>query len=172
MALYLWDVIHLVGVHLDEPGYPRFLTSASVQNLNNEVLKMTNNLKLLLKWTKILQKIRFLFFKCHSCWTLWRFVIKWVNYFSDNLNDFAQVFVIKNILSLHGGLRQKREFTQTTFTLFYKSSSIWINATSDQCSSNRRRPAQRQRHQTQVIRETWYWKVESSQIRIISKNFR
>ena len=49
MALYLWDVIHLVGVHLDEPGYPRFLASASVQNLKNDVLKMTNILKLLLQ---------------------------------------------------------------------------------------------------------------------------
>ena len=49
MALYLWDVIHLVGVHLDEPRYPRFLASASVQNLKNEVLKMTNILKLLLQ---------------------------------------------------------------------------------------------------------------------------
>ena len=49
MTLYLWDVIHLVGVHLDEPGYPRFLASASVQNLKNEVLKMTNILKLLLQ---------------------------------------------------------------------------------------------------------------------------
>ena len=44
---HLWDVIHLVGVHLDEPGYPRFLASASVQNLRNEVLEMT--LKLLLQ---------------------------------------------------------------------------------------------------------------------------
>ena len=40
------------------------------------------------------QKIHFLFFKCHSPWTLWRFEIKWVNYHCDNLHDFAQVFVI------------------------------------------------------------------------------
>ena len=50
------------------------------------------------------QKILFLFFKCHGPWTLWRFEINWVNFYSDNLNDFAQVFIIRNILSLHGGL--------------------------------------------------------------------
>ena len=50
------------------------------------------------------QKIRFLFFKCHSPWTLRRFEIKWVNFYSNNLNDFAQVFVIRNVLSSHGGL--------------------------------------------------------------------
>ena len=80
------------------------LSAESVIKLKHQNMTKKNNLKLLLKWTKIIQKILFLFFKCHSPWTLWRFVIKWVNYFSDNLNDFAQVFVIQNILSLHGGL--------------------------------------------------------------------
>ena len=80
------------------------LSAESVMKLKHQNMTKKTNLKLLLKWTKIIQKIRFLFFKCHGPWTLWRFVIKWVNYFSGNLNDFAQVFVIQNILSLHGGL--------------------------------------------------------------------
>ena len=37
--------------------------------------------------------------------TLWRFENKWVNFYSDNLNNFAQVFVVGINLSLHASLQ-------------------------------------------------------------------
>ena len=55
------------------------------------------------KWKclNIKQNTQILFFKWHDPWILSRFEIKWVNIYSDNLNNFAQVFVVRNILSLH-----------------------------------------------------------------------
>ena len=55
------------------------------------------------KWKclNIKQNTQSLFFKWHDPWIPSRFEIKWVNIYSDNLNNFAQVFVVRNILSLH-----------------------------------------------------------------------